>query len=467
MLFITGNIVVDPTGSLPQKIASVRMLPTMSASIPFLSRLRDRLLGEHTLLVLASIAVGLIAALAAVALKLGVNELTRLLHGWLFGSQRALLVLVIPTTGILLSVLFTRFWLNGDLGRGLPSLLREVREKESVVAKHKLYSQVITSIVTMGAGGSAGMEAPIATTGAAFGSHLARWLQFDHATRTLLLACGSAAGISAIFNAPIAGAIFAMEVILVNVAITQVAPVLIASASAAFLSSLIYKGQPFVLITDSWNASALPWYIGLAFFGALVSAYGIRSYFFIGARLKTLKNVYLRAIIGGTVLGALILFFPPLLGEGYDGVLRLLHNEGALLAEAAPINLHLGAWNLEFLVLGLMLLKVHATAFTVHAGGNGGMFGSSLFTGAMTGFGFAHGINLLGFAHLNEVNFTVAGMAVVLSGTIHVPLTAVFLIAEITGGYALFVPLMMVSALSYLVARGLVPYSVYSRPEKG
>ena len=425
----------------------------------------DRLLGEHTRLVLASIAVGLMAALAAVALKQGVNELTRLLHGWLFGSQRALLVLIIPTAGILLSVLFTQGWLKGDLGRGLPSLLHAVRHKASVVEKHKLYSQVITSIVTMGAGGSAGMEAPIASTGAAFGSNLARWLKFDQPTRTLLLACGSAAGISAIFNAPIAGAIFAMEVILVNVAITQVAPVLIASASAAFLSSLIYKGQPFILITDSWNAAALPWYIGLAFFGALVSVYGVRSYFFIGDRLKTVKRPYLKAVFGGTMLGALILFFPPLLGEGYDGVLKLLHGEAATLAEYAPVSMHLGAWNLEFLVLGLMLLKVHATALTVYAGGNGGMFGSSLFTGAMAGFGFSHGVNLLGLAHLNEVNFTVAGMAVVLSATIHIPLTAVFLIAEITGGYALFVPLMVVSSLSYLIARSLLPYSVYSRPE--
>ncbi len=426
---------------------------------------RDEVLGENTLMVLAAIATGLLAALAAVVLKLGVNELTRLLHGWLFGSQRALLVLIIPTVGILLSTLFTQVWLKGDLGRGLPSLLDEVRNKAGVVQRHKLYSQVITSILTMGSGGSAGMEAPIATTGAAFGSRLGLRLDLDAAKRNLLLACGSAAGISAIFNAPIAGAIFAMEVILVNVAITHVVPVLIASASAAFLSSLIYKGQPFVLITDSWNTAALPWYIALAFFCAFVASYGVRTYFVVGDGLKNVRRPYVRALIGGTALGGLILFFPPLLGEGYDGVLKLLHGEASSLSEHAPVMLSLGAWNLEALVLGLMLLKVLATSLTVGAGGNGGMFGSSLFTGAMAGFGFAHGVNLLGFAQLNEVNFTVVGMAAVLSGTIHVPLTAIFLIAEITGGYALFVPLMTVSSLSYLVARWLVPYSVYSRPE--
>lgn len=429
-------------------------------------RWRDNVLGENTLLVLASIATGLLAALAAVVLKLGVNELTRLLHGWLFGSQRALLVLIIPTAGILLSTLFTQVWLQGDLGRGLPSLLNEVRNKAGVVQRHKLYSQVITSILTMGSGGSAGMEAPIATTGAAFGSRLAGRLRLDESHRKLLLACGSAAGISAIFNAPIAGCIFAMEVILVHVAVTHMVHVMIASASAAFLSSLIYKGQPFVLITDSWNTGALPWYIGLAFFAAFIAAYGVRVYFTIGDRLKAIKQPYVRALLGGTALGALILFFPPLLGEGYDGVLKLLHQQASTLAEHAPLMLSLGDWNLEALVLGLMLLKVLATSLTVSAGGNGGMFGSSLFTGAMTGFAFSHGVNLLGFAHLNETNFTVVGMAAVLSGTIHVPLTAIFLIAEITGGYALFVPLMLASSLAYLVAKWLVPYSVYSRPEK-
>ncbi|HRH36849.1 MAG TPA: chloride channel protein [Flavobacteriales bacterium] len=426
----------------------------------------EKVLGENTLMVLSAITTGLLAALAAVVLKQGVNEGTRVLHGWLFGSQRALLVLIIPTTGILLSTLFTQVWLKGDLGRGLPSLLNEVRNKAGVVQRHKLYSQVITSIFTMGSGGSAGMEAPIATTGAAFGSRLGLRLGLDESNRNLLLACGSAAGISAIFNAPIAGAIFAMEVVLVNVAITHVVPVLIASASAAFLSSLIYAGQPFVLVTDSWNTAALPWYIGLAFFTALVAAYGIRSYFIIGDRFKAMKRPYVRALIGGTMLGVLILFFPPLLGEGYDGVVKLLHSDAAGLAEHAPVMLSLGGWNLEALVIGLMMLKVLATSFTVSAGGNGGMFGSSLFTGAMAGFAFAHGVNLLGLASLNEVNFTVVGMAAVLSGTIHVPLTAIFLIAEITGGYALFVPLMIVSSLSYLGSRWMIPYSVYSRPEE-
>ena len=425
---------------------------------------RRRYFGENTSLVIAGVLIGVFGALGAVALKQGVTELTRLLHDWLFGSQRAYLVLVIPTSGILLSVLFTQVWLKGDLGRGLPNVLKAVKENKGLIEFHKLYSQVVTSILTMGTGGSAGLEAPIAVTGAAWGSNIARWFKFDEPTRQLLLACGAAAGISAIFNAPIAGAIFALEAILLNIAIPMVVPVLISSASSAFVSSLIYRDQPFVLITDSWNASALPYYAGLALLAAVISLYTLRMYFWIGGRFARWKAPYTKALVGGTLLGVLILFFPPLLGEGYHGVESILHNEASLLAQHAPLQLQLGEWNLEALVVALMLLKVVATSLTLGAGGNGGMFGPSLFIGGMCGFAFSHGINLSRMGELNEVNFTVVGMAAVLSGTIHVPLTAIFLIAEITGGYALFVPLMLVTSLSYLISRSVQPYSIYAKP---
>lgn len=423
--------------------------------------------GENTSLIIASIAIGIFGAFGAIALKAGVSEMTRLLHDWLFGAKRSILVLAIPTAGILLSVLFTRWWLNGDLGRGLPAVLNDVRENKGVIAAHKMYSQVITSILTMGAGGSAGLEAPIASTGAAWGSNVARWLKFDEPTRQMLLACGAAAGISAIFNAPIAGAIFALEAILLNIAIPLAVPVLIASASSAFVSSLIYKGQPFVLVTDSWNSAALPYYFGLSIFAALIAVYTVRMYHGIAARFGKVRDPWVKAIVGGTLLGGLILFFPPLLGEGYDSVEKLLHGEAEQLSNYAPYSMQLGVWNLEMLVLGLMLLKVVATSLTLGAGGNGGMFGPSLFIGGMGGFAFAHGINVAGFGQLNEVNFTVVGMAAVLSGTIHVPLTAIFLIAEITGGYALFVPLMLVSSISYLISRSVQPYSIYNKPVQG
>lgn len=427
---------------------------------------RRRFFGENTSLVIAGVLIGVFGALGAVALKAGVNAMTRILHGWLFGSERALLVLVIPLAGLLLSTLFTQVWLRGDLSRGIPPVLQAVKEKHGLIEFHKLYSQVVTSILTMGTGGSAGLEAPIVATGAAWGSQIARWSKFDTTSRILLLACGTAAGISAIFNAPVAGAIFALEAILIDIAIPLVVPVLIASASAAFVSSLIYKGQPFVLVTDSWNTAALPYYIGLALGAALVSVYTVRVYHAMGRWAARRRDPWMKAVLGGLLLGALILFFPPLLGEGYDSVELLLHGEASALAEHAPLTLDLGAWNLEALVIGLMLLKVVATSLTLGGGGNGGMFGPALFIGGMCGFAFARAMHLLGIADLNEVNFTVVGMAAVLSGSIHVPLTAIFLIAEITGGYALFVPLMLVSAMCYLISRSIQPYSIYGQPRR-
>jgi CIC family chloride channel protein len=432
---------------------------------PDLSRVRlvrRRFMGERTSLVVSSVVIGLVSSLCAVALKKGVHLTTAFANRVLFSGDHAYLVIVIPLIGVLLSVLFTRLFLKGDLGRGLPNLLKDVQQHDSVVAVHKIWSQVITSIFTMGTGGSAGLEAPLAITGAAIGSNTARWLGFGSAERTLLLASGAAAGVAAIFNAPIAGTVFALEILLVNNAFTLVVPVLIASASATVLSSLINFGQPFVLIADSWRAGALPYYVVLAFLGAGCSVYVIRMYHAIAGYFARFDRPYAKAIVGALVLGLLIFVFPPLFGEGYDSVLLLLSGEAGALSNHAPMQMQLGVWNIVFLALGLLLFKVVAAALTLGAGGNGGMFGPSLFSGAMLGFAFSRAVNLTGFTVLDEVNFTVVGMAALLSGTIHVPLTAIFLIAEITGGYALFVPLMVVSSLSYLVSKYFHNGSIYT-----
>ena len=422
---------------------------------------RRRYMGERTSLVFTSVLIGLASSLCAVALKKGVHITTSFANKVLFTGDHAYLVLFMPCAGVLLSVWVTRNFLNNDLGRGLPNLLKDVQQHGGVVAFHKIWSQVVTSIFTMGAGGSAGLEAPLAITGAAIGSNAARWLRFGQPERILLLSSGAAAGVAAVFNAPIAGTVFALEILLVNNAMTLVVPVLIASASATLLSSLINFGQPFVLITDSWSAAALPYYVVLAFLGATFSVYVIRVYHWIIGHFARFDRPYPKAILGSLVLGALIFVFPPLFGEGYDSVRLLLAGDAGALANYAPMQLQLGAWNIVLLAAGLLLFKVVAVGLTLGAGGNGGMFGPSLFIGAMLGFAFSHAINLAGIAHLNEVNFTVVGMAAMLSGTIHVPLTAIFLIAEITGGYALFVPLMTVSSLSYLVSKYLHHDSIY------
>jgi CIC family chloride channel protein len=425
--------------------------------------LRKRYFGVRTSLILTSILIGLLTALCAVFLKNGV----RLIRHWAqylsIGQDMHFLLFVFPTAGILLTVWYTQVFLKGKLGRGVTNIIYTISRKSSVVEKDKLYSQMLSSILTVGFGGSAGLEAPIASTGSAIGSNMAGWLRFTNKERTLLLACGAAAGISAIFNAPIAGVIFAFELLLVDMPMPAIVPLLIASASSSVLSHVIYSGQPFVLITDSWSTEHLLYFIAFGFLAAFVSVYSIRVYFSIGDLFARRKSPYLAAAAGGLALGALIFFFPALYGEGYEIVTDLLHrNPGQLLADSLFVPAA-GAWTLVIWAVVLMLLKVVATAMTVGAGGNGGMFGSSLFTGAMCGYAFSHSINLLGIAQLDEVNFTVIGMAALMSGVIHAPLTGIFLIAEITGGYALFLPLMIVSSISYLVTKYYEPYSVYTK----
>ncbi len=379
------------------------------------------------------------------------------------------LFLVLPAMGILLTVLFWKLIKVQNERRGMTAILYSISRQSSMVSKHKLFTQIVSSIFTVGFGGSAGLEAPIASTGSSIGSNIARIFNFTYKERTLLLACGAAAGISAVFNAPIAGVVFALEILLIDMPIPVVIPLLISSSTAAFLSRYFNLGQPFVLITDSWNTNHLIFYLLFSLLAALFSVYCIRIYFLTNAIFSKISNVFLKAICGGVLLGLLIFLFPPLYGEGYKSVQQLLHSHAyELQRNIVFINADV-PWTVVLIALALAFLKTLATSFTVFGGGNGGMFGSSLFTGAMLGFVFSRAINLSGIANLNEINFTVIGMATLLSGVLHAPLTAIFLIAEITGGYALFVPLMMASSLSFLVTRYFEPFSVYTRQlaEKG
>ena len=424
---------------------------------------RLKYFGPRASLMLTSVFIGLLTALCAVVLKNGVSLIRNLIYQISIHQHLHFLLFVFPALGIFLTVLFAQAFLGGHLGRGVANIIYTISRKASRVERDKLYSQMVSSILTVGFGGSAGLEAPIASTGSAIGSHAARWLRFNEKERTLLLACGAAAGISAIFNAPIAGVIFAFEILLVDMPIPVIIPLLIASASSSLLSHLIFSGQPFVLIADSWQPDHLLYYIAFGCVAAFVSVYAIRVYFAIGEFFAGKKWVYTKAIVGGLLLGTLIFFFPPLYGEGYESVQMILRQTPTDLLNDQLLIPSAGIWTISIFAICLMLLKVIATSLTVGAGGNGGMFGSSLFTGAMCGYAFAHIVNLSGLATLNEVNFAVIGMAALMAGIIHAPLTAIFLIAEITGGYALFVPLMIVSSLSYMITRYFEPYSVYTK----
>ncbi|MBK7850563.1 MAG: chloride channel protein [Bacteroidetes bacterium] len=415
------------------------------------------------LLIMCSILIGLLSAMSAVVLKNGIHLIRLFIQLVVYHFSLEFLYILLPAIGIVLTTYYVQTFLKGNMGRGVSNILFNISRRSGNIPQDKVYSQMITSILTVGFGGSAGLEAPIASTGSAIGSVVARRFGFGTKERILLLACGAAAGISAIFNAPIAGVIFALEILLVDMPLPVVVPLLISSATAALFSRFIFSGQPFVLITNSWNASHIFYYLLFAVLCAFISIIGKKIYFAFEDLSNKYKAPYTKAIAGGLLLGIFIFLVPPLFGEGYDSVQQLLQNHAEFLRPNWLLPGAIGPWLMVVLAFLLVFLKVTATSITMGSGGNGGMFGSSLFMGAMFGFAYSRAINLLGFAELNEINFIVIGMAALMSGIIHAPLTAIFLIAEITSGYALLVPLMIVSSISFLITRFYNPYSVYTK----
>lgn len=366
-------------------------------------------------------------------------------------------------------MLIINLLLGGKLNKGLTHVIYLILRKRSDLPKRKMFSHILTSGVTIGLGGSAGLEAPIVVTGAAIGSNTAKKLGFNYQTRTLLLACGSAAGISAIFNSPIAGVIFAFEVLLPEFSIPSLIPLLISSASAAVVSQFLYSGQLFFLITEGWEFQAIPFYVLLGILCGFVSLYMIKTTFTLEKIFRKITKPYVKALAGGSLLCLLIFLIPSLYGEGYSTVINLLSGNFDSIIHYTP------AWdfldeNILLIIWAaiIILTKVAATSLTIDSGGNGGIFAPSVFTGAFTGFFLIQVLNLAG-VQLNHSNFIVVGMAGVLSGVLHSPLTGIFLIAEVTGGYVLFVPLMIVSALSFFISRHFHPNSIYTAPlvEKG
>ena len=436
----------------------------LNRNLARLIKLRIKLIPNRVFLILVSIVVGILAGLAAVALKTSVFFVQNLLHSSLKDYQNTYIFFIYPVIGLLLSTLYVQVFRKGELARGIGNVIIEISKKRGVVAKHKMYSQLISSLLTLGFGGSAGLEAPISVTGAAIGSNTALAFKIGEKERRLLLGCGAAGGIAAIFNSPIAGVLFAIEIILSELTIPAFVPLLISSASATVVSKALYTGQPFRLITESWQMSAIPYYIILGIVCAVISIYTIKVYTNFHKIFAKWKRPYLKALTGGLILGLMLFLLPPLYGEGYHIVESLLNGDYLRLFDDSLF------WqfkdNITFIIIYatvIMLIKVIATSVTVNTGGNGGMFGSSLFVGALLGFVYAKVINVSGIQQVTEVNFIVVAMAGILAGVIHSPLTAIFLIAEITGGYALFIPLMIVVSLSYFLTIYFEPFSIYTK----
>ncbi len=428
---------------------------------------RARHLSTDQFVLILSVLVGIIGGLAASVLKFVVHGVGSILLTLNEQFSIDYLFLAYPLTGIVLTVLFVKYVNRNKLGHGIPNMLYVIARKAGIFEKDKLYSHIATSALTVGFGGSAGLEAPIVTTGAAYGSTIARLFHLDYRRRILLLGCGVAAALSAVFAAPIAGVIFVFEVLVLDIGISYMIPLLLASVAGMIVGLLTGTAEVIISYSADYSFSLgqVPLYVLLGIFTGIISVLFNKIYFGIENIANKYPRRIPRAVVGGVILGLLLFVYPPLYGEGYAVIRALLSDEANTLVAGTVFEGVVGyAWLLPAYFLSLVVVKIVATSVTISSGGNGGVFAPSLFLGAVAGFLFARLVNLLGWPEpLLESSFALAAMAGFLSGVMHAPLTGIFLIAEVTSGYELIVPLMIVSAISYVSARLFSPYSLNTR----
>lgn len=424
---------------------------------------------EHrSFLLVLSVIVGIASGFLAVVLKTTVHYIEIL-----FTKSNAFDIreenyyyLFYPLIGIFITVLFLRTFIKDDIGHGITRILYSISKKRSIMKLHNIYSSIIACTFTGGFGGSVGMEAPIVSTGAAVGSNLGQLLRLDFKTTTLLVACGATGAMAGIFKAPIAALIFSLEVLMLDLTLTSIVPLLMASVSGSLVANLFLGDKVlfYFSLKDDFEITNLPFYIGLGIIAGLVSVYFTRMNMSIEARFEQVQRPYHKLLLGGLFLGLLIFIFPPLYGEGYMAMKSVLSGEGSdLLNNSLFYEFKDSLWFLLAFLALILVFKVIATSITLGSGGIGGIFAPTLFMGGITGFIFAKLINSLEWINVSESNFALVGMAGLIAGVIHAPLTAIFLIAEITDGYELFAPLMVTSAISYLTIMFYEPHSIYTK----
>lgn len=421
-------------------------------------------LNEKQFLIFSSILVGITAGLAAVILKSFVHFIrTHFVEGYLYAQDFKYTYILLPIIGVGITLLIIKRFYKNILSKGLSFILQAIAKKSSFLPFHHMWAHIITSGITVGFGGSVGLESPIVNTGSAIGSNYARRYKLTYRERTLLLAAGAAGGIAGAFNAPIAGVLFALEVLLIDINLTAFIPLLIASASGALISKIILNESILLnfKLKQPFDYHNLPFYILLALLAGIVSLYYVNVFSFIETKFKKTRSKLTRWVVGGICLAFLLALFPGLFGEGYDSIKQLSElNTDYFINNTLFKNIIDHKWGVLLILTVTLLLKSVAAALTIGSGGNGGNFAPSLFVGAHLGFAFAYLLQLLGFDSIPIVNFTLVAMAGLLSGIFHAPLTAIFLIAEITGGYELIIPLMLVSSISYVVVKYFHPDSL-------
>lgn len=426
-------------------------------------------LSERNQLLVLSLVVGIVVGLAAVLLKTLISVIQEGLRdafGGVLGGS--LYYLALPGIGMLLAMQFCKYVIKDRIGHGVTKALQAVSRHESRIKPHNMWSSIAASSVTIGFGGSVGAEAPIVYTGAAIGSNFARYMGLSYRSMTVLLGCGAAAAVAGIFKAPLAGVLFVLEILLFNISMTSMMPLLLSTVSATVVSyTLLGSSTPFECTLTPFVLKNIPYYIILGLFCGACSIYFIRTTLKLEDRIGKMENVYLKWIMCAVGLGILIFLFPPLYGEGYESLGVLLNGKELSLDGQTPlVFLAHSQWSVPVFFMLILLLKVFSMTLTNAGGGVGGTFGPTLFVGAIAGFVVARTLNLLfdGTAtSIPEQNFVLVGMAGLMAGVMQAPMTAIFLIAEISGGYDLFLPLILTSTIAFGTTRIVEKYSIYTK----
>lgn len=427
---------------------------------------KDKHIKEQNFVLFVSLLVGILTAIAAITLKSLIHIIEDLLtgHFHMFGANY--LLLLYPVIGILLSGLFVKYIVREDIGHGVTKILYAFSKRQSRIKPHNMYSSILASSVTIGFGGSVGAESPIVLTGAAIGSNLGRLFRLEQKTLMLLVGCGAAGAVAGIFKAPIAGFVFVIEVLLIDLTMTSMLPLLISSVTAATLSYLLTGTQAMFSFsqTEIFGLQRIPYVLLLGIFCGLLSLYFTSAMNWIEGKFRKLQVYWKKFLLGASILSILIFLLPPLYGEGYNTIENLLNNDiGGMIDQSLFSRFSDNPFGIIGFFAVILLTKVFASSATNGGGGCGGIFAPSLFVGCIAGFLFAYIMNLLpNETAFSGKNFALLGMAGAMSGIMHAPLTGVFLIAELTGGYDLFLPLMITSISSYATIKSFQPHSIYS-----
>lgn len=424
---------------------------------------REKKIPTQRFVILLSFFVGIFTALSACLLKAGIHGIQKLLTLNFNINSENYLYLLYPVIGILLSALFVKYIVKDDISHGVTRILYAISQRKSILKSHNMWTSVVASSMTIGFGGSVGAEAPVVLTGSAIGSNLGRFFKMDQKTLMLMVGCGAAGAISGIFKAPIAGVVFTIEVLMLDMTFTSIVPLLISSVTATAVSYfLMGDAVMFSMQGEAFVLNRIPAYLMLGVVCGFASLYFTRGMNWLEDFFRKFKNFWSKLVIGGLILSALIFLLPPLYGEGYDSISALLNNNtNGLFDNSLFYNFKDNQYWLLFYMSLIIIFKIFASAATNAAGGCGGIFAPSLFVGCFVGFIVAIVLQLIGVP-VPAQNFALAGMAGLMSGVMHAPLTGIFLIAELSGGYSLFMPLMIVSVVSYCTIILFEPHSLYA-----